>query len=512
MKSCGIDSSEVFSLLFWDNALIKSMLSDEINPYRPPKLKVDALQSFIDYYFFRKLFPPSFTTHQALKSLGHHIRFCKLIFLVAQNPDNRHFLMSEMNGSEPGEPLILHSLFNLLQDRLSAFADILESNTFTLTSVSRIERLNALCGDADSNEDDDGDGDGNDIDSDDDAKMENNDDFRGIDRVTVKSMECIQWCFCAIFMLSFDPQSRMEIVDFGEGVIVRHMISFFVILKHLMDHNMGYLDGQDHRNMAKCFDHIRSIFLVIKKLSKTVPFPRNLYNGHRGAIMLVAEILIYTQTLKAKWNGNGNLEAIEEVISNVYFHGISVLKFLGASTFNELQRYSGSHSEWHLIHLCGRCDRISFGFRSQLRFCKSCGHSLFGKRYHGDVMEDGINRFIPDLVSVDRFKAYYVTALKKFCEHREFRTFDNDVVFGIIVEYLDYGLETGDLIDYKDELGNWCLFEVKAVDQRKDFEHRIKVGMPHKKRWDQWIDSRSIRIDHAMTHTIDNGTSRDDLL
>lgn len=144
--------------------------------------------------------------------------------------------------------------------------------------MSRTDRLNALLGvDQDSNN----------TDSDDDANQR-------VDRLTVKSMECIQWYFCVIFMMSFDPQSRMEIVDFGEGAIIRNMIAFFVILKYLIDHNLDSLD------VIKCFDRIRCIFLVIKKLSKTVPFPWNLYNGHRGAIMLVAEILIYTEKLRVK--------------------------------------------------------------------------------------------------------------------------------------------------------------------------------------------------------------------
>ena len=106
IKLYGISSSEVYSLMFWDNAIITSALSDDnVNAYCPTKKRIDSFKTFINYTLLNKLNPPKLNppklnyNKNLIKSISHKIRYCKLIFLLSQNPDNRYELLSQSANS-----------------------------------------------------------------------------------------------------------------------------------------------------------------------------------------------------------------------------------------------------------------------------------------------------------------------------------------------------------------------------------------------------------------------------
>lgn len=525
VKLCGITSSEVYSLMFWDNAIIRAALSDNVNAYCPTKKRIDSFKTFINYTFFRKLNPPKFhhkdskiNDKNMMKSISHKIRYCKLIFLLSQNQDNRHELLSQSSNNieqdiddedndisyqvDINGPLIFQRLFNILQEALDSFPSwIVDKNPYKLT-------CNPLLMEIDDDDDDD---------NNESKEMKEDNEFND-DKFIIKTFDLIKWCFCAIFMLSFSSQSRMEIVDHQNGIIIKHMIKFFVILKYCIDNN------QDNANMIKCIDNIRSIFLLLKKLCRTVPFPQNIYGGHNGAVLLISEILIYNKSLCLKLKNDNNdifteseYKMLKETLLNVYFHGTSLLEHLNKAcdlVKDHLLRYQRTNNQ--LSHICVNrrvCRNLCFGFKKYyLRFCVKCGNDLFKTFNEQYIEQDDLNIFIPDQVSNKEYMDYYFMALKKFVKDKEFKQFDNDNMFNIITSYLNYKINIGDYVDYMDELGNWCCWKVKAIDPRKQHQHRIKIGDPDKAKWDLWIDSRSQRIQHPFTFTKRRIRTIDDLM
>eukprot|EP01084_Bolivina_argentea_P249586 417889_1 len=355
VKLCGVTSSEVYPLLFWDNAIIKKTFLN-IDSYCPTKHKIDTFKTFIKCKLFKKLTPPKFNhknqtinDKNALKSTLHKLRYCKMIFLLSQNEDNRHELLSEttvsVNKTESDElddsdtdisyettepPLILHILFDMLNNALNYFSDILNSNNYRLTCIDDESKHNN------------------------DMKMEIEIDYSS--KLIIKQLQLIKWCFCAIFMLSWSMQSRMEITDYKNTIIIKQMLKYFVILKYLINHNCDY----NNYIFIQHIDHIRSIFLLLKQLCKTIPFPQNIYGGHNGAILLIAEILIYCKSITLKLNdktfkniNENELDIIKNNLLNVYFHGIYLLEFLNKKCDLiklHLQRYQNTKNQ--LLHIC----------------------------------------------------------------------------------------------------------------------------------------------------------------
>ena len=152
------------------------------------------------------------------------------------------------------------------------------------------------------------------------------------------------------------------------------------------------------------------------------------------------------------------------------------------------------------IHIkCSHCHATYFEIPYYIRFCKKCSnillsnyHSLFNK----DMINNGLNCFIPDNVTPKQYTLYYKKALTKFVKYV---TIPSSII-DIVVSYLNYHHNVGTKLEYKDENGNYNLCKIKRIDK---LSHKIYIKFDgFSDKWNIWIDSRNKFIDHPFIHCL----------